>query len=275
MAIPQRLPGVPYALPPAGSGPALVPLPPRVVIIHATDNPTATAAQEASYAHTRPAAGATSAHFYVDGTGALGSVTLDQHAWGALRNGNAISWQVEICGRSGALPAGAVARAATLVCALCDLGGIPLVKLTPAQVAGGARGICGHADITAAYPQDGGTHTDPGWTALNWANFIDQVRNGVSMPTDSQAIQNAYAALLTGGVSMGPPVPAEDRAPADQANGNSVASHQIHAARALARVEAAIAAIPASAGGLSDADRAAIVALTDAVNALNSRLSTP
>jgi GH25 family lysozyme M1 (1,4-beta-N-acetylmuramidase) len=48
-----------------------------------------------------------------------------------------------------------------------------------------------------------------------------------------------------------------------------------NAAVTLPAVKHKIEAIQASTGGLSDADRAAVKALTDAVNALNSRLSTP
>ena len=43
---------------------------------------------------------------------------------------------------------------------------IPLVRLTPQQIRGGARGVCGHGDYTLAMqipPRlDGNTHTDPG-----------------------------------------------------------------------------------------------------------------
>lgn len=39
---------------------------------------------------------------------------------------------------------------------------IPLVVLTPAQVAAGKRGICTHATVTKAYPELHGSHTDPG-----------------------------------------------------------------------------------------------------------------
>ena len=52
-------------------------------------------------------------------------------------------------------------QAAPLVAALCKKYAIPAVWLTPAQVAAGARGICGHVDVTRAYPGKG-THTDPG-----------------------------------------------------------------------------------------------------------------
>jgi hypothetical protein len=36
------------------------------------------------------------------------------------------------------------------------------------------KGICGHADITAAFPQDHGTHTDPG-ANFPWSTFLGYV----------------------------------------------------------------------------------------------------
>jgi hypothetical protein len=36
------------------------------------------------------------------------------------------------------------------------------------------KGICGHADITAAFPQDHGTHTDPG-ASFPWSTFLGYV----------------------------------------------------------------------------------------------------
>lgn len=38
--------------------------------------------------------------------------------------------------------------------------GIPIIKLNPAQIRAGQKGVCGHADCVAAGL--GGTHTDPG-----------------------------------------------------------------------------------------------------------------
>lgn len=48
-----------------------------------------------------------------------------------------------------------------LVARLCKKYTIPAVKLTPQQVAAGKRGICGHLDVTRAFPGKG-THVDPG-----------------------------------------------------------------------------------------------------------------
>lgn len=53
---------------------------------------------------------------------------------------------------------------------------IPLNRIYARQVQRGGRGICGHADITKAFPELHGTHTDPG-TNFPWTYFIRLVRH--------------------------------------------------------------------------------------------------
>lgn len=176
MTIPSHLPGIAYGPRPvtADHTSALI-LPPRLVVIHDTSND-ASAADEASYASTRPLSGATSAHFYVDAGGPLGSLPLTLQAWAAYGYANAHGWHIEMCGRNagtpGAVPAVTIALTARLVRSLCQLGGIPMVKLSPDDVAAGKRGICGHRDITIGLGV--GTHDDPG-PKFNWPAFIAAV----------------------------------------------------------------------------------------------------
>jgi len=188
MAVPQHLPGVPYSTSPprVEAAAAALALPPRLVVIHDTSN-TASASSEASYAATRGDAQAawTSAHFYVDQQGPLGSERLDRQAWAAYSYANSHGWHIEMCGMNAgqpdAVPARTIAETASLVARLCDLGGIPKVKLTPAQVASGQRGICGHYDITTGLGV--GTHDDPG-PAFNWPAFIAAVNGEDAMSLD-------------------------------------------------------------------------------------------
>lgn len=49
-----------------------------------------------------------------------------------------------------------------LVAQLCKLYSIPAVWLLPSQVKAGKKGICGHIDVTRAFPERHGSHTDPG-----------------------------------------------------------------------------------------------------------------
>ena len=65
-------------------------------------------------------------------------------------------------------------KAAQKVAQWCKTYSIPVVKLTPAQVKKGGKGICGHVDITKGYDIYGG-HTDPGKN-FPWALFISLVK---------------------------------------------------------------------------------------------------
>lgn len=183
--IPSKLPGVAYAAPPvtADHTSPLI-LPPRLVVIHDTSND-ATAPQEAAYAASRPLAGATSAHFYVDESVVLGSLSLRLQAWAAYGYANARGWHIEMCGYNAgmrrAVPASTIARTAALVRQLCALGGVPMTKLSPDQVASGARGICGHRDITIGLGV--GTHDDPG-ELFDWPAFIAAVRGDDVEPVE-------------------------------------------------------------------------------------------
>lgn len=192
-AIPTHLPGVTYASAPKAAGPAAaLSLPPRLVVIHDTSN-TASAANEAHYAATRTDAQSswTSAHFYVDTAGPLGSLVLNKQAWAAYSYANQHGWHIEMCGTNagtaGAVPAVTIAKTAALVAQLCKLAGIPVVHLGPADVAAGKSGICGHWDITQGLHV--GTHDDPG-PKFDWAGFINQVKAGGETDmaiTDAQA----------------------------------------------------------------------------------------
>jgi hypothetical protein len=62
---------------------------------------------------------------------------------------------------------------------LCARFGIPIVKLSPADLLAGAHGIAGHADVSAAWGET--NHTDPG-PNFPWDLFIPLVQ-GAGLPT--------------------------------------------------------------------------------------------
>jgi N-acetyl-anhydromuramyl-L-alanine amidase AmpD len=70
-----------------------------------------------------------------------------------------------------------IERAAKLVAQLCQAWSIPVVRLSPTEIAHGARGIVGHVDVTRAFPGSG-THIDPGprWP---WARYLDLVASAL------------------------------------------------------------------------------------------------
>lgn len=66
----------------------------------------------------------------------------------------------------------AVLRAAQRTAELCTRFNIPVVKLSPADLVAGRRGICGHVDISQAFRES--THSDPG-PSFPWASFLAAV----------------------------------------------------------------------------------------------------
>lgn len=65
-----------------------------------------------------------------------------------------------------------LARGAELVAQLALAYGFPITKVTAAQLRGGRHGICGHADVSAAWHET--THTDPG-PDFPWTHFVAAV----------------------------------------------------------------------------------------------------
>jgi len=188
----------------------------QVVVIHATDN-TAGALAEASYASRRP--DKTSAHFYVDAVSAFRGLPLGDIAYDSRPHGNRISVQFELCGKSNNLSDATMRRAAPLVAEICRIYGLPIRKIGPAEVRAGQPGICGHADITAAFPEDHGDHTDPG-PSFPWTTFLSYVSGQPAGPTwteslimnlptlregsTGQAVRNVQGLLSANGVPAGP-----------------------------------------------------------------------
>lgn len=173
-----RIPGVPYAAAPrAGASAARLEQPVRLIVLHDTGNNSSDRFDEASYAATRTDAKSkwTSSHAYTDPGGVLGSLPLDRQAWAAFSYANGHGWHIEMCRTAAGVSLATRQQTAPLVRQLAELGGVPLVKLTPAEVAAGRRGICGHRDITIGLGV--GNHEDPG-AGFDWSGFMAMVKGG-------------------------------------------------------------------------------------------------
>lgn len=121
--------------------------------------------------------GGSSAHYSVDDREIVQSVREEDIAWHASEaNGRSIG--VELAGRAAqsaadwddAYSRATLERAAGLVAALCKRWQIEPVHLTPDEVKLGRVGLCGHVDVTRAWPKAGG-HTDPG-PHFPWSRFV-------------------------------------------------------------------------------------------------------
>lgn len=63
---------------------------------------------------------------------------------------------------------------------------IPLTQLSTSQVQAGARGVCGHNEVSQAFHQS--THTDPG-PNYPWAVVLNRARSLLSAPTEGDTME--------------------------------------------------------------------------------------
>lgn len=164
----------------------------QYVVIHTTEGGEGLNAAENGAAYDKIRTDGTSTHLFVDPNSALQEVPFSDRAHAARFHGNEIGIQIELCGYAGqswaqwhdGASTAELHLAAKEVAAICRTYAIPVKHLTVAEVraayynnAAGQRpkGICSHYDVTRAYPEDGGTHTDPG-PSYPWDEFLAMVR---------------------------------------------------------------------------------------------------
>jgi Negative regulator of beta-lactamase expression len=145
----------------------------------------------------------TSCHVFHDSDSSPQEVLRSDRSHSAFQHGNDIGIHHEQCGTASwtALQwqtpyAKAMRdRMARAQADDCKTYGLQVRRLTVAEVRAayydnGPGGICGHYDITRAFPEDGGTHTDPGpnfpWSehiaaVLHYVNGGDPLWNGTDM----------------------------------------------------------------------------------------------
>ncbi|MCK2219685.1 N-acetylmuramoyl-L-alanine amidase [Actinomadura sp. ATCC 31491] len=151
------------------------------IVIHATVSPCEVggARNVARYFQSSSAGG--SAHYIVDPGETVACVKETVVAFHAPPNTGSIG--VELCDPQKGPSArwgddeheAMLRRAAALVRQIAARWEVPLKKLTVTQVKAGARGICGHVDVSRAFGQT--DHSDPG-TGFPWPYFMELVRGG-------------------------------------------------------------------------------------------------
>jgi hypothetical protein len=156
----------------------------QLIVIHDTEGSSHAQSAEDGAAYDQRRDDGTSTHYFVDSNSVVQCVLTSDVAHAALHQGNHRGIQYELCARASwnkgtwlspsyGLPM--LKLAAWQVARDARKWGIPAKKLTPAQVAAGEKGLCGHGDITKAFPDDDGDHTDPG-PGFPWAEFMDMVK---------------------------------------------------------------------------------------------------
>src|SRR5262245_35812671 len=206
------------------------PRPIQFLVIHNTEGSEGNTSAEAGAQYDKTRSDSVSTHIFVDTDTALREVEDQDTAYGSLYHGNSIGIQIEQC-HAGVWDlnepnyAKTFDNAAQVAAQLCIAHGIPAVHLTVAQTrdawyaAAGSRpkGIVGHVDVTNAFPEDGGDHTDPG-TTFPWSTFIQRVQTyiGGGMTDTTQTMRAGTVAdamvrnTTTVGVPPGDPYPDKD-----------------------------------------------------------------
>lgn len=156
---------------------------PTVVVVHSAesgDGPGSARAVATWFASAN--APQASAHMVVDRHDTVMCVHEEFIAW-AAPGCNQQGVHIELCGHASQTvwPEDLLRRAAAVVAHWCYEFGIPVTKIGPSELLGGASGICGHVDVSKAWKKS--THYDPG-PAFPWNEFIDMVDDAGVVDTE-------------------------------------------------------------------------------------------
>lgn len=161
----------------------------QYIVVHYTAGSEGPTSAENGAAYDKSRTDGTSTHVFADSNSVVREVWDDEVAHAAFYRGNHAGLQLEICGTAQTRAqwldpvSSATLRMAAKQCAeWCAEHGIPVRRLSVAETraawynAAGSRpkGFVGHVDVTQAYPEDGGNHTDPG-PQFPWDVFLAMV----------------------------------------------------------------------------------------------------
>jgi len=154
---------------------------PSVIFIHTTEGSEGPTSAENGANYDARRTDGTSTHFFTDSNSVVQCVLTTDESHATRSHGNDVGIAIEVCGKAGqsaaqwadAASAATIEQTALLCVNLRKKYGkarFPLVNLTPAQLRAGQHGFAEHKDATLAWPEDHGTHTDPGpnfpWSKL-------------------------------------------------------------------------------------------------------------
>jgi len=161
-----------------------------LIVIHTMEAPErAGTARAVAQWFAGPDAPEASAHYCIDASEIIQCVPEDVVAWGAP-GANRKGIHLEHAGYAGQSAAAwddeysraVLALSAELAADIASRHQIPIVRLTVDQLRAGARGFCGHAEVSKAFPGKNPKldHTDPG-PGFPWAWYLDLVRGPTTL----------------------------------------------------------------------------------------------
>lgn len=160
----------------------------KLSVVHYTAGAERSTSAEDGAAYDQRRTDGVSCHLFHDSNSTVQCVLRRNRANSAFHKGNRLGVQHELCGtaqtRAQWLDAASNAtlwQAAKYVADDCRTYGLQPRRLTVAETratwySNGPGGIVGHADITRAFPEDGGTHLDPG-DGFPWDVFLGRVHH--------------------------------------------------------------------------------------------------
>lgn len=163
------------------------------IVIHGTVSPCVVGGARAVARYFQSSSAGGSAHYVVDPSETVACVRETTVAYHAPPNTNTIG--LELCdpqkGSSSrwrdANHEAMLERAAALVREVAARWNVPLRKLTVAQMKAGARGICGHVDVSKAFGQT--DHSDPG-SGFPWDHFMELVHGEEEEPEPKVVVKD-------------------------------------------------------------------------------------
>lgn len=171
----------------------------QLVVIHTTEGSAQSQSAEDGAAYDQRRTDGTSTHYFHDSNSTVQCVRTEDQAHAARTQGNKRGIQHELCTKAGSANWSdsyhqAMLRIAAKQAARdAEKWGIPVKKLSSSQVADGVKGFCGHVDITYAFPEDNGTHTDPG-SNFPWSQFLGMVQEEMegSVPLNDDDVKKIW-----------------------------------------------------------------------------------
>lgn len=170
----------------------------RLSVVHYTAGSESRTSAEGGAAYDKTRTDGTSCHVFHDPDSSVQEVLRKDRSNSAFTEGNRLGIHHELCGtaqtRAQWLDEASdailwrAARAVAKDCVDFDLEprrlSVSEVRRAWTEFPNGPRGICGHVDITYAFPGPGRSHTDPG-TGFPWDIFLARVNQLLASPASS------------------------------------------------------------------------------------------